>query len=219
MLKRKSALVFAAVASILACSNVLADEFLDTKSLLKDVVASNAGTELIVPFFKEVDNNGDDYPDKIAFNFKVYDAGTTSKLFATTKKQFVPPANPCANPSFLDWDWDASFVGEGDDYTGAVISFYVECFDSVQNDYFEEYKTFLYMADTSSSSGTVWSKIFAWETLSVDIVNWDADGADEVQLFMVQEADTSERGRVVFFNKTTGVKESDKQYQIGSFFD
>jgi hypothetical protein len=194
-----------------AASTALADGGINTKPLLKESVAGNAGLELVMPSIVETVNQNE-YPTKITTKFKVYAAGTTNKLFTTPQRKFTPPAHPCASPVWDDWDWDVTFIGEDNSHTGMAINFYVEC-ETAGGQFKEASATYLYMADTSQA-GSAWAEQYSRNLISVNLLDWDDDQQDEVHLIVSNEDDTTETAKVIFLDKLTGDQESSKSYAI-----
>ena len=214
----RASFLSAGFVAMLSLNSAGAGELISTKPLLKDAVASNPGNEIIMPVLGEFDDNGDDYADRLTFKFKVFGAGTTTKLLTTPQKKFVTPQSPCTNPQFNDWDWDLEFFGEDGSHTGMILSFFVECHDNADGFFKEDYGTFVYVADTTQA-GSAWGKSYGPEAVSADFVDWDNDGNNEVKIVLVTEGDTDEKLRVIFLKKGSGAVESDKKYTILQTWD
>jgi hypothetical protein len=209
--------ILACLALPFAFSSAGADEFIDTKPLLKDAVAGSQGLEFVAPLFVEIDNDQDFYPDKITAKFKVYTAGSTNRLFNTPQKAFNPPAQPsCANAFYDDWDWLPTFFGENNTHTGVGIQFIAECENN--NTFKEVSGAFVYVADTRVA-GSAWAKTWNQELLSVAFVDWDDDQQDEVMVVLGVLTNSAFKSRVIFIDKLTGVVESDKKYPLLETFD
>lgn len=209
--------ILACLALPFAFGSAGADPLIGTNVLLKETVAGSQGNELITPVFDEQDNDQDFYPDKITVKFKVYTAGSTNKLFNTPQRAYHPPAQPsCANSFYDDWDWEPVFFGENDSHTGVAIPFEASCENS--NTQKEVYGTFVYVADTSQS-GSAWTKSWGQELLGVDIVDWDDDQQDEVEVILGVQTNAGLKLRTVFLDKLTGAVESDKKYLVFTSFE
>ena len=209
--------LFAGLALAFGASSVGASELVNLKPLVKDAIASNPGMEVIVPVIEEFDDNADFYPDRITVKFRVYAAGTLQKLLTTPQRRFNPPANPCQNPSFTDWDWEADFIGEDNISTGISLVFEVECSESGGG--FEEgYGTFVYVANTGTT-GSGWAKTWSREAAAFDLVDWDDDGTLEVMVVLAHEVGNTETLRYVFLRKGNGVVESDRSYTAVKTFN
>lgn len=209
--------ILACLALPFAFNSAGADDFIDTKALLKDAVVANGGNEFIAPLFVEIDNNADFYPDKITVRFRVYTAGSLNKLFATPRKNFTPPAQPsCANAFYEDWDWEPTFFGENNTHTGVGIQFLAECENS--NTHKEAHGAFVYVADTRAG-GSGWAKTWNQELLSVDFVDWDNDQQDEVKVVLGVLTNSEFKLRVIFLDKLTGAIEADRKYTVLQSFD
>ncbi len=224
-LSTRNLIVFGSLLLVAAFQNVAADEFLDLKPLLKEVVGSSPGMEMILPLIDEIDNTGDEYPDQMFFKFNVFNAGSTTLLFSTTPRGFVPPAIPCTTPSFVDWEWEIEFLGEDNTHTGLGLLFGVECFDEADSTNKETFKTFFYMADTSTNGGVSWAQAWPWDSLAFELLDWDSDGQDEVVIYLVGESNTGTTNpsgvgevRTVILNKTDGTPESDRRYRVVRVF-
>ena len=210
--------------TILACltlpfvfGSASADPLIGTKALLKDTVAGSPGNELITPVFDEQDNDQDFYPDKITVKFKVYTAGSTNKLFNTTQRAYTPPAAPfCANSFYDDWDWEPVFFGEDNTHTGVAISFEATCENS--NTQKEVYGTYVYVGDTTQA-GSSWAKSWGQELIGIDMVDWDDDQQDEVEVILAVPTNAGLKLRTIFLDKETGAVESDKRYLVFTSFD
>lgn len=200
-----------------AINTAAAEQFINTEPLLKEVVAASPGLELIIPSIIETDTNADEYPEKITTKFKVFRAGSNSKLFTTPQRKFTPPAIPCNNIVWMDWDWELDFIGEDNTHTAMAMAFYVEC-QQPNGVYKEAAKAYIYVADTTQA-GSGWAKSWPKDLLSVDFVDWDNDQQEEVKVVLITESSGGEKIRVIFLDKMTGNVESDKSYSALQLVD
>jgi len=214
---RKTLSVLACLTLPFAINTAAAEQFINTVPLLKEVVAGSPGLEMIIPTITEIDTNADQYPEKITTKFKVFPAGSSSMLFSTPQRKFTPPAIPCNNIVWMDWDWDLDFIGEDNTHTAMAMAFYVEC-QQPNGAYHESQAAFLYVADTTQA-GSGWVRTWPKDLLSVDFVDWDNDQQEEVKVVLVTESNNSAKIRVIFLNKITGSVESDKIYSALKFVD
>jgi len=206
---RKLAGLIVLVSLPFAVSSASAEELLNTKPLLKEAVAANPGLELIMPSAVEsITPSG--YQEELKMKFKVYAAGTLNLLFATPQKKFTPPPVPCNNPHVVDLDWDVGFAGEDNSYTAIGVSFYVEC-QELNGTWKEDAGAFVYVADTSQS-GSAWAKSWNAQLISLNILDWDDDQQDEVQVVLGSETNSQEKMKILFIDKMTGDVESQKSY-------
>jgi len=106
-------------------------------------------------------------------------------------------------------------MGDSNSHTGVVLHFEAECHDNADGQTKEVFRTFLYVADTSSSAGTSWAKSWPLHALSAEIVDWNDDGQeDEVQLILIAEGSDTVTGKVFVFNRADGTKLSERGYPL-----
>lgn len=192
-------------------NSAVASELLNTKSFLKDVVAASPGMELIMPLIVVSHIDGDEHEDKFTTKFNVYPAGTDTKLFATPERRFIPPATPCAVPTFPETDWHVEFFGENNTHTGLGLTFEAECVEN-GGEYKAAFGAYVYVADTTQA-GSSWAKSWNRDLISVDFVDWDDDQQDEVKVVLAIDTEVNTMLRVIILDKLTGAIESSKKYK------
>jgi hypothetical protein len=160
-----------------------------SEPLFEDFNAANAGPEIAIPYFKEVDTNADGYPDIIKLRFDVYTAGTNTLLYSSALKSFATPAIPSGCTPTTPQDFNFSYnltprareaqldsnavLHNASPRVHAVLNMELRCLDGVSPDWVTSRNVGVYSADLSSAAGTAWSRIFtgvaAWSFGGVDI--------------------------------------------------
>ena len=209
-MKKLTLTLVSSLALMFTAGTASASGLINAKPLMKELMNGSPGLEMVVPLIEEVDSNQDNYPDKIKVRFRVYAGGTTNNLLSTVQRNFTPPAAPCQNWQWLDWDWDVDFIGEEGKWTGMVLYYYVEC-QEIEGGIEEAEAAFVYMAKTSDT-GTSWAKSWNRWMISAHIDDWDNDAQEEVSVILGVESNNTEKFRVIHMKKTSGNVESDKSY-------
>jgi len=208
---KKMLLALACFALPFVSYSASANDFLNTKSFLKDVVAGNPGNELVIPYIVEVDANEDLYPEKIKFRLRIYPNDSATRLFQTPLRSYFPPALPCANPINPDWSWEPEFFGDNNTHTGVAVSFQSDC-DEAGVGYQSVEGSFVYVADTTAP-GSGWSKSWDQPIVSADFVDWDDDQQDEVKIVLLAPSSGGKINlQVVIADKITGAIEFNEKY-------
>jgi hypothetical protein len=159
---------------------------LDLAPLYKDVVASNAGVEMVHPFFDFIDNDADGVMDAVGVRFDIYPANSTTRLFGTAKRKVDFP-KPCINPDEYQWSELVSvkFLGTDGPRSHVAIGLAGGCTEADEPwEYKEAYSTFVYSAAVDSAAGSVWQAAYYIDLVGFDEVNVDGDPEKELVLGM-----------------------------------
>jgi len=204
------------VAVLLAVS-VQADDLMDFSYLVRDVVDSNPGNEMISPVFRFSDRTGDGVNDRISVNFQVYDVGTNSMLFQTPAKLFTFPADGCADPVWMGREVTRTAF-RGRIYRGHILLvMQTSCTERTAPEVIvETYRTYIYSTDVRSrnNAGT-WVRMWNVEAVGWNSVDWDGDaGNDEFMVTLEVPRNNGTSRKVVMLNPVTGEVETDNTYAM-----
>jgi len=197
------------------------DDFINSKPLLKDSVPTNPGLETITPLLNFRDTDSDGYPDKVVIAYKVWAAGTYTKLFTTVARPVALPKPACNNPIEIDKDEEIRFLKETGGRTHMLLQLSVYCTESGTFMEREASKSIVYSAQVSKSpaaGGTSWLKAWNKEAMSFDMVDWDNDSQKEIILTLVVDQASSADARVIAINQPDGVIKADNKYRIVNEF-
>ena len=217
------------LAAILSSGAALANEDINVKPFFGDFHGN--GLETAVPLLTETDANQDGYPESITIRYKVYTAGTTTFVSATTPKTFPTPSLPvgCTPNGTLPFDAD-DIIGfhrrqGGLDSSGTLVPaskrihtalvFELDCWNGMSNQ--EKSMLFIYSADMSNAT-PVWTKFF-YDVDLLGLNGVDADGDlvnDHLAIMIDKEVPAGANVLVFLVNGQTGVSNlPPKWYAIG----
>jgi hypothetical protein len=185
---------------------------LSEKTLIREVVSSNAGQEIIVPFATMSSDK-----TKISLRFDVYPVGSTTKLFSTAAQTFTLPVLNCSTESTAQAGlntWDAGLVSAPSGGANQVYAFEVNRYCTgadAANPWIQQTDTLIYGANVSSAAGAKWGLMRAKTSLrDMAAINSDADA--DYELLLVTDTPKSVSGyatktRVEILNMVTGAVE------------
>lgn len=215
----RHSLHLAVLAAALAAAPAFADEFIDLRPLVREVAAASPGAETIIPFMVLRDTNADGNPDLFYIEYRVYKGGTTTFLHKSTGKSVNYPAAACANPDYVEANFDnIKFLGNpGSTRIHTAVSLNTNC--SEAGNYKERYVTFLHSADLAVANNAGWSYQVARELIALDFVDTNNDGTFEValhtgQLLVPDNYDAGENLVIRMMNATTGTGLSEIAYPL-----
>jgi hypothetical protein len=194
---------------------VVADEFIDARPLLRNVVAASPGAETIIPYMVLRDTNADGNPDIFYIEYRVYKGGTTTFLHKSKGKS---ASLPCAEQYYFDSR--TKFLGEpGSPRIHTAAELFTFCYDVTTGDYKETFLTLVFSADVSVAENAGWSYLVARQTSAFDFVDLDDDGQSELSLSTLYPIDpdnpaAGENVVVRVMNATTGTGLSEIAYPL-----
>lgn len=205
--------------AVLTCMSTAAWAEHYDASLTGNLVSSNPGKELAMPLLKGLDTDGDGLNDQFSFNFNLYKAGTSEKLFGTPVRKYAIQA-PCDQPVSPYGNAGAYHFRYADGRLHALIWMYMQCYDQADMTYKMVYGTGVYstVAGQVSSEGT-WSKLIkGGNPAELFMVDVDGDGVEEIQalIYINRTATAGDKLRVVFMDPTTGKVEGDDTYAVNN---
>lgn len=191
----------------MACASAMAsaDAFLD---LAPSLINSN----LVMPLFTNTDTDMDGNPDKLSMRFKVYTAGSTSRLVSTKPRTTAYPAAPCTSATSKTSEYSKRYAGlDGKARRFMILDMVTTCTESGSGEEKAAHRAVLYSANTGT--GASWIKTWnSWGVKGAGSVDWDSDGTQEVQLFLYK----GNSGRMLFVRMSDGTVEADNTYKIAS---
>lgn len=185
---------------------------LSEKTLIREVVASNPGQEIIVPYASMSTDK-----KKIALRFDVYPVGSTTKLFSTAAQTFTLPVLNCAAATIDQAGlngWDAGLVSAPTGGASQVYAFEVNRYctgaDPLEP-WIQQTDTLIYGANVSSASGAKWG-LMRTKTYLRDMTAINSDADADYELLLVTDTPKSVSGyatkkRVEILNMATGAVE------------
>jgi hypothetical protein len=207
-------LLLGAATLVVTAGSVQADSFLNVEPLLK---IGPAGERLLItPLFQNIDDTGDDVPDRLLVKFKVYTAGTKTMLVSTVGRSTTYPDVPCSDPVSPDKDIDIRFGGDDSAHrVHAFVLLKTKCQESGTDELKEAYKTMVYSANVTGT-GDSWARVYnSWELQGTGREDWDDDATFENMMVLARDnPDGSTTGRVIFTNMSDGTVEADNSYLI-----
>ena len=203
-----------------ACASAIvnASEFAYVEPMFKDLTPGVPGDELtITPQLGWVDNDGDDYPDKLRLAFNVWEAGSKTKLLQTDKITVNTPTLPCLAPTDIEEEVGIRLMGASSpNRVHMLVDIEVQCDDGV-NFGLEAEKAIWYSAnvETGSSYKRAWP---GWGVFGSNSVDWDDDGNNELQLILENNTATGDTTKFrVIYMRFGGKVEADNTYNAEFF--
>jgi hypothetical protein len=192
-----------------------ADDFIDMTSLVANVNAKSPGKEVIVPYFRFNDANGDDLSESLTIWYNVFKYNSTTKLYNSTPKTCAYPVVTCSKPLYVENEEDGvKFIRSGN-WMITGINLQMECYSA--SDDGEAYNTFIYMADVSKAGGAVRTLTLKNADLSsLELGDYNGDGKIDLIAGMSIHTQTTTKLRILVKNINTWATISDKTYPISN---
>jgi len=203
------------LSTLLAASAVYANDSITYMApLFANVNATSAGTEVIMPYFKynDVDKNG--YYESLTYFYNILPNNSTTRLYYSTPKSSILPAVTCSSPTWKESYSNPQFTRYGK-WVVTGHDMVMECNGS--GGYKEVHNTFVYVADTSKSGGIVNTLILNNNELeSIELINYNSDGVQDLMISMHVEGAATEKIRVVVKDFATWATLSDKTFAVSN---
>jgi len=212
--RRVIAVLAAAVTLFSLSSTALADDtFLSVKPLIADVTAISDKSEVIIPHFIRKDVNTDGIAESMSIRYDIFANNSLTKLYSTTAKFGNFPAVPCTTPLWAETYHEPTFVRSGN-WVATGNMMVTEC-QSQQEGNREAQNAFIYVANVGQAGGAAWILSIPNALLkSLELVDYNGDGINELVAMMIVEADGVMKSRILAKNIQTGVTVADKTYVI-----
>jgi hypothetical protein len=207
------------LSTLLAWQPAQSGSFINWQPLIKEVVATSPGIELIAPLFLFRDVDQDGVEDALFVSFTVWDLATNTKLFKTQQRGVNLPALPCTNPASFDTDFDVKFTNETGGRSNVVVLFVMDCIETGTLEFKEAIKTIVYSADVTKAPGAgadvAWLKAWNEDSIAFNNLDWDNDGQKEIILTLVVEnTNGAEDALTIILTQVNGAVEATARHPI-----
>lgn len=194
---------------------------IDLTPIVRDFVAGGA-KEIAVPYFRYNDKAPvDGFEESITVYFNVYTVGTSSKLYSSLPRTVPMPTPACTTPAVGSTVSDIKVKFLGADSTSRVhfvLTGWIQCFDTADNQVKDSYKTLLYSTDASTAANS-WIKVWNLNTDGANSVDVTGDGLNEIMLTMSVPTPTgAANAKVVYVQGSNGTIVHDNSYPISNAY-
>jgi len=188
MQKKLTPLLAALLIAATPAAHAAGDSILDVAPLLRVIGGSVNSLRAMVPKIVQSDN-AQKLP-QMSIAVGVYDpvsATPTTPLFTTAIKTFPLPKAACSGTvTNRDSNQEPKFMGiSGGQRLHMVWSSSSSCSNNTGG-YVEKNSTFIYSADVTAASGSVWSKAINQRLLGASGVDLNGDGSNEALLLILE---------------------------------
>jgi len=206
------------LSAMFAQACIAADDFLDVSNLYGDFNAGITGNEVAVPRWTFVDTTADGFPDYVNVWFDTYTAGTATKLYSSSTKQFALPVLPsgCSPTEAADYfDFNPKVLRRADaPRIHLAMGFELECWDGFN--WQQRDSVAIYSASVASAGGSPWKYAFNGVSLvGVNGIDTDGNGSnDSLAVLQAYSVTGGDNVMMVIIDAATGVVASKSHYPV-----